>query len=64
MLRPTTGVAVGVAPRSAGESESRIDSATGDAPEWTFYVQVMPFAEAADYRFNPFDLTKVWPKGG
>ena len=23
----------------------------------------MPFAEAADYRFNPFDLTKVWPKG-
>ena len=37
--------------------------AAGDAPEWTFYVQVMPFAEAADYRFNPFDLTKVWPKG-
>ncbi len=26
-------------------------------------VQVMPFAEAADYRFNPFDLTKVWPHG-
>jgi catalase len=24
-------------------------------------VQVMPFADAADYRFNPFDLTKVWP---
>ena len=21
----------------------------------------MPAAEAADYRFNPFDLTKVWP---
>jgi catalase len=21
----------------------------------------MPFEEAADYRFNPFDLTKVWP---
>ena len=21
----------------------------------------MPFAAAADYRFNPFDLTKVWP---
>ena len=38
-------------------------SPTGDAPEWTFYVQVMPFADAADYRFNPFDLTKVWPKG-
>jgi catalase len=26
-------------------------------------MQVMPFADAADYRFNPFDLTKVWPHG-
>ncbi len=34
----------------------------GDHPSWTFSVQVMPFEEAADYRFNPFDLTKVWPK--
>ena len=32
----------------------------GDFPSWTVSVQVMPFAEAADYRFNPFDLTKVW----
>jgi hypothetical protein len=24
-------------------------------------VQIMPAAEAATYRFNPFDLTKVWP---
>ena len=23
----------------------------------------MPYADAADYRFNPFDLTKVWPQG-
>jgi len=23
----------------------------------------MPFAEAKTYRFNPFDLTKVWPHG-
>ena len=30
-------------------------------PSWTLYVQIMPAAEAADYRFNPFDLTKVWP---
>ena len=35
----------------------------GDAPEWRLEVQIMPFAEAADYRFNPFDLTKVWPHG-
>jgi catalase len=32
-----------------------------DFPSWTVQVQLMPFAEAADYRFNPFDLTKVWP---
>ncbi|MEO8899214.1 MAG: catalase [Candidatus Dormibacter sp.] len=35
--------------------------ARGDAPEWRLEMQVMPFAQAADYRFNPFDLTKVWP---
>lgn len=33
----------------------------GEAPTWTMYVQVMPFDDAPDYRFNPFDLTKVWP---
>jgi len=32
-----------------------------DAPEWRLEMQIMPFEEAADYRFNPFDLTKVWP---
>ncbi|MEU5877229.1 catalase [Spirillospora sp. NPDC047279] len=37
--------------------------AAGDHPSWTVQVQVMPFEEAADYRFNPFDLTKVWPHG-
>ncbi|MAR90450.1 MAG: catalase [Pseudomonadota bacterium] len=33
----------------------------GDFPSWTLKVQVMPFADAETYRFNPFDLTKVWP---
>ena len=33
----------------------------GDYPKWTFYVQVMPEAEAETYQWNPFDLTKVWP---
>lgn len=32
-------------------------------PKWTFSVQVMPEAEAENYRWNPFDLTKVWPHG-
>jgi catalase len=35
--------------------------AAGDAPEWRLEMQIMPFDEAAEYRFNPFDLTKVWP---
>ncbi|WP_436758650.1 catalase [Streptosporangium sp. V21-05] len=35
--------------------------ANGDHPSWTVNVQIMPFEAAADYRFNPFDLTKVWP---
>lgn len=37
--------------------------ADGQHPSWTLQVQVMPFAAARDYRFNPFDLTKVWPHG-
>ncbi|WP_432174150.1 catalase [Streptomyces sp. Tue6028] len=36
---------------------------SGNAPSWTLKVQIMPFDDAADYRFNPFDLTKVWPHG-
>ncbi|HEY4021497.1 MAG TPA: catalase [Pseudonocardiaceae bacterium] len=33
----------------------------GDHPSWTLNMQIMPFQDAANYRFNPFDLTKVWP---
>jgi catalase len=32
----------------------------GDFPRWTLYVQIMPEADAATYRFHPFDVTKVW----
>jgi len=35
----------------------------GDFPSWTMFVQIMPLADAEGYRFNPFDLTKVWPHG-
>ncbi|MDQ3675787.1 MAG: catalase [Actinomycetota bacterium] len=37
--------------------------ARGEPAAWTMEVQIMPFDEAAEYRFNPFDLTKVWPHG-
>src|ERR1700728_2409113 len=33
----------------------------GEFPSWTLKVQVMPFEDAKTYRFNPFDMTKVWP---
>jgi catalase len=33
----------------------------GDFPNWTLKMQIMPFADAKTYRFNPFDLTKIWP---
>jgi catalase len=35
----------------------------GNVPSWTVSVQLMPITNAPDYRFNPFDLTKVWPHG-
>ena len=33
----------------------------GNFPKWNLKLQIMPEASAKDYRFNPFDLTKVWP---
>ncbi|MGB3186871.1 MAG: catalase [Ornithinimicrobium sp.] len=35
--------------------------AGGEFPSWTLNMQIMPFDDAKTYRFNPFDLTKVWP---
>ncbi|KAL3206741.1 hypothetical protein MRX96_039949 [Rhipicephalus microplus] len=34
-----------------------------DIPSWTFYVQIMTFEQAKTWKYNPFDLTKVWPHG-
>ncbi len=31
-----------------------------DYPKWTLYVQIMTQEQAKQYRFNPFDVTKVW----
>jgi catalase len=35
--------------------------ANGDHPSWRMEMQIMPVGEAGEYRFNPFDVTKVWP---
>ena len=33
----------------------------GDFPSWTLYIQVMSPEDAEKYRWNIFDMTKVWP---
>jgi len=37
--------------------------AKGDYPSWRLEVQIMTPAQAKKYRFDPFDITKVWPHG-
>jgi catalase len=31
----------------------------GEFPSWTLYIQLMTFAQAEQFEFNPFDVTKV-----
>lgn len=33
----------------------------GDYPSWTLYIQAMKPEEAEKYRWDIFDMTKVWP---
>ena len=33
----------------------------GEYPSWTANVQIMPEKEAETYRWNVFDITKIWP---
>lgn len=33
----------------------------GGTAEWKVCVQIMPYEDAWTYKFNPFDVTKVWP---
>ncbi|KAF2099930.1 putative catalase [Rhizodiscina lignyota] len=35
--------------------------ARGEYPSWTFYVQVLDPKDAEKFRWNIFDVTKVWP---
>ena len=35
----------------------------GDYPAWNVSVQIMKPEDAENYRFHPFDVTKVWPHG-
>jgi len=55
--------------RMAGEDP---DSATrdlyraidrGEYPSWTVYAQIMTPEQVENYRFDSYDITKVWPHG-
>src|SRR4030043_2412319 len=35
----------------------------GEYPSWRLEMQIMTPEEAVNYRFDPFDVTKVWPHG-
>jgi len=35
----------------------------GDFPKWALKIQVMTDEQAKNFRWNPFDITKVWPHG-
>lgn len=32
----------------------------GNYPSWKMYIQIMTKEEAKEYKFDPFDVTKVW----
>lgn len=36
--------------------------ASGRSPSWTFHVQIMTYEQAEKFKYNPFDLTKIWPQ--
>lgn len=35
----------------------------GNYPSWTMYIQTMTDEQVANFKWNAFDLTKVWPHG-
>jgi catalase len=38
----------------------RLQIARGEYSKWTVKVQIMTEEQAANFQWNPFDLTKVW----
>ncbi len=47
--------------RESAQADLFHNIAQGNFPRWKLCVQIMPEKEAATYKVNPFDLTKVWP---
>ncbi|MEI8135231.1 MAG: catalase [bacterium] len=36
---------------------------SGNFPKWAMKIQVMTDEQAKSFKWNPFDLTKIWPQG-
>src|SRR5690606_12568243 len=34
----------------------------GEYPRWTLFIQTMTEEQTKTFRWNPFDVTKVWPQ--
>lgn len=34
--------------------------AKGDFPSWTWYIQIMPEKDGESYKYDIYDVTKVW----
>ncbi len=68
-FKTETGIANLAADQAAAIAGSDPDHATrdlfahihgGGVAAWRAYVQIMPIADADTYRYDPFDITKVW----
>jgi catalase len=46
--------------REASQRDLFENIQAGNFPRWKMCVQIMTEADAKTYRFNPFDITKVW----
>lgn len=46
--------------REASQRDLYESIESGKFPKWRMCVQIMPEKDAATYKVNPFDLTKVW----
>jgi len=46
--------------RESSQRDLFYSIADGNYPRWRFCIQVMTEEQAKNFRFNPFDLTKVW----
>ena len=71
-FKTLTGIKNFTGPEAVEETGHNPDHATSDlfdhiagggTAEWDFQIQTMTQEEAATFRFDPFDVTKVWPHG-